>query len=1152
MLGLLYGAAPNAAAQSIKLTPAGPYVAINKTVQFSAAVSGLSSTAVVWTVAGVTGGNATNGKITTAGLYTAPAKLPAQNPVLVKVTSAVNTKVSASTYVNILTAGPTITSVTPNPVLVGTFTTTIKGTGFQPGAVVLDSYGKYSMIQMSTLSVTSTTVTATGYQGPASTATFCVKNSGSDYSNSLTIPVSGGPPPAPTYSLTVTNGTGGGMYTAGTVVNITANAPPSGEAFVDWTGATVSNATASSTSLTMPAANTSVQANYATPGTYALTVVNGTGSGAFKPGVVVTISANAPPAGQVFVNWTGATVTNAAAATTTLTMPTGAATVTANYGKPAVTIPYPVSSHPRVWLTTNDVTRLQGWATASNPIYTQGMAPLLSQAVSLYNTQFFPNGVANPNYPDFGDTQGYTGLITEQVGVVLAFNSLIDPNPAARIKYAQYTRNLLMYAMNQAALGHLANAPFRDPAFAVYNRANETGEQWPLMVDWIYSAKDPNGNAILTSADKATIRNVFMIWANDCLNASTTGGDHPEPIGVVNDLQLLPNDQPYRMAANNYYLGHARDLTMMALSVDPSDDPPINPSLPASQIGNSLRSYILDANGAWLYQEFAMFADPATAATGFGLSSSAGFGIASGGLPPEGMLYGHSYATLLGQLLALQTAGFNNVAYSGPQIQLIGAPMWDRYVTGFISDFVPAAQVFPSWSWVGPVYQFGCFGDVLRLWATPDFMEPFALLAALEQENGKTTHLNTARWFGVNAVEGGADALYTRITQPWSWSTTQSILYYLLLDPAAPAAGDPRPSFPTLFFDPPAGRVEAHSDWTATGTMFDYRASWTSINHQHADGGQFELYRKGEWLTKEMSNYDNNNLGITTMYHNGVALQNWCASGTPNLGWFATGEWATGSQWILGDNAGDPTTECSSGPGYVYATSDLTNLYNLPDIWTPSLGATDIEQATRSILWLNNDYVVVYDRATSLHSGLFKRFNLCLTNNPTISGNTATETLASGQKLFIQTLLPHNHTTTASYAVSNLSSVAILEPTQYILTVQDPSLPTDTRFLHVLQGADANTAMAAATYLQSTSGIAFDGAVFGATAVFFPVNTTGLSSATTFSVPSGVHTLLVTGLVPGASYGVADQTTATGTAITVTPGTSGATADAAGLLRLTF
>ena len=72
-----------------------------------------------------------------------------------------------------------------------------------------------------------------------------------------------------------------------------------------------------------------------------------------------------------------------------------------------------------------------------------------------------------------------------------------------------------------------------------------------------------------------------------------------------------------------------------------------------------------------------MMGDPATVGAAYNLGNGAGFGLASGGLPPEGMLYGHSFGFVLGQLLALQTAGFNNPAYSGPQIKLIGAPIWD-------------------------------------------------------------------------------------------------------------------------------------------------------------------------------------------------------------------------------------------------------------------------------------------------------------------------------------------------------------------------------------------------------------------------------------------------------------------------------------------
>ena len=1132
-------------AQSITITPPNPTVGVGQTIQLSAQVTGLSNTDVTWSVAGVKGGNSTAGMITSAGLYKAPAKLPGQNPVQVTATSTVNSKISATTYVYLLAPGPTITEVLPNPLPVGTFTTTIKGSGFQSGATVLDTYGGQS-IQLTTVSVAPTIITATGYQGPATSASFTVKNPGSVSSNSIAVPVG--------YTLKVVNGSGSGTYAAGTVVTITANAPPAGQSFLKWTGATVSNPNTPTTTLTMPAANTTVTAKYSSQ-TYTLTVVNGTGSGTYAAGTVVTITANTPPAGQTFLNWTGATVSNANLSTTTLTMPSANTTVTANYATtPVASIPYPVSSHPRLWVTTNDLSRLRTWATASNPIYQQGMLPLLNQAVSIYKTQFFPNGVANPNYPDPGDVQGYSGYLTEQYGIVLAFNSLIDPNPTARIQYAQYARNLLMVAMNQAALGHLAGAPFRDPLFAVYNRANGSGEQWPLIVDWIYNVTDAGGNPILTVSDKAAIRNVFMMWANDCLNAYTTGGDHPSPVGVINDPHLLPNSQPYRMAANNYYLGHARLLTMMALSIDPDDDPPVNGSLPGAQLGNTLRSYILNANGAWLYQEFAMFGDPPVVAGAYGLpGNGAGFGLASGGLPPEGMLYGHSYAYILAQLLALQTAGFNNVTYSGPQIQMIGAPMWDRYVTGYISSLTPTAKTFSSEPWLGPVYQYGSYGDLLRLWVTPDFMQPFALLALLDQQNGKTSHLNAARWFAVNAVEGGAGALLSRITSPWSYGSTAAILYYLLLDPAAPTATDPRPTFPTTFYDPPAGRIVAHSDWSSNNTMFTYRASWISINHQLGDGGQFELYRHGEWLTKEMSNYDNNALGMTTMYHNTLALQNWSPNGTPDLQWYEHGEWANGSQWMEGLDAGDPTTVSSTGPNYVYAASDLTNLFNrYINIWSPNTGANDITQATRSIMWLNNDYIVVYDRATSIHAGLFKRFNLSLVNNPAINGSVAIETLDSGQQLFVQTLLPHNPLITADYAVSNLNPVAELEPTQFILTVEAPARPSDVRFLHVLQGADRGDAMAPAATVQSTSGTAFDGAVFGNTAVYFPVSGNGSFTETTFSVPAGVNALFVTGLAVKTSYGISIQPGGSGNVIRITPGGAGAVTDAAGVLRLTF
>ena len=62
------------------------------------------------------------------------------------------------------------------------------------------------------------------------------------------------------YSLTVSNGTGGGSFGAGSIVTLTANSAPSGALFAGWTGATVASPSAATTSFIMPANNATVLA----------------------------------------------------------------------------------------------------------------------------------------------------------------------------------------------------------------------------------------------------------------------------------------------------------------------------------------------------------------------------------------------------------------------------------------------------------------------------------------------------------------------------------------------------------------------------------------------------------------------------------------------------------------------------------------------------------------------------------------------------------------------------------------------------------------------------------------------------------------------------------------------------------------------------
>ncbi len=137
---------------------------------------------------------------------------------------------------------------------------------------------------------------------------------------------------APTYVLTVVNGSGDGTYPSGTVVTITADAPAGGQVFNGWTGASVADSSAASTTITVTG-TTTVTATYTAAATFTLTVINGTGGGNFAAASVHAVTANAPAVGKVFSAWTGdtANLANAAASPTNCTMPSAAVTVTATY-----------------------------------------------------------------------------------------------------------------------------------------------------------------------------------------------------------------------------------------------------------------------------------------------------------------------------------------------------------------------------------------------------------------------------------------------------------------------------------------------------------------------------------------------------------------------------------------------------------------------------------------------------------------------------------------------------------------------------------------------------------------------------------------------------------------------------------------------------
>jgi len=792
--------------------------------------------------------------------------------------------------------------------------------------------------------------------------------------------------------------------------------------------------------------------------------------------------------------------------------------------------PNALTTHPRLLITQADLPTLQAWAVPSNPVFVS-LQNALNTAIANYNSFLFPGGQPNPNYPDNGGTT-WSGYVSESYAEFFAFWSLIDPNVNNRPIHAQRARNLLMYVIDRAILGPSPGVPFRDPQFSMYDRSRVYGEGFGLTVDWIYNAKDANNNDILTAADKAKIRTVFLRWCNEQLTAY----NHPTPVGLLNDKQIQVTN---RWILNNYYSGHARNLTFMALSMDAADDPAVNQSLHFSALGNSLRSYIYNVTGAWLYQQYAQYEKPEIVAADYGISPT-GLGMGSGGCSVEGSLYGESVGWVAQEVLALKKAGWMDENIIGKQAKLFSSDYWTKMVESMLHTAAPAAKVPPTQSYLGPVYFAANYGDLLRTWVTPELLDAVAPIGLIDMNTGSNQpRLDKVRWYARNVLQGGSGNLAQRISNIWpNCNAIFGIYYYLLLPPTDSNPPDPRPTMPTTFWDPNFGRLLSRTDWTANASWFDWQCHWTKINHQVGDNNQFEFYRNGEWLIKEKSGYTNDNIGTTSEFHNTLGLQN---DVPPNMQWYENPISQRGGQWKEGLNAGDPTNIVSTGnPEYVYATGDATNLYNR------YTGATDIEYANRSIVWLKPDYVVVYDRAKSFTANRFKRFFLQFTAMPSVTGKNVTVNTPGGQKVFLSNLLPAASVLTA-FPTESLDVTAELESAVGELKIEDPSNPQNVRFLNVIQGADGNAAKNTATLVQSTSGTAFDGTVVNNTAVMFPNVWGGSFTSTAYSTPNTVNLHIVTGLTPNAGYEVTLTPNGSNTDVSISPG-SQLTADAGGVL----
>ena len=140
-----------------------------------------------------------------------------------------------------------------------------------------------------------------------------------------------------THNVTVTDGTGSGIYAVGESVTVKADAPAKGKTFDKWTatGVTIANPTSSTVTFDMPDCDVVLTATYKDI-IYTVTVTGGTADKtSVTYGESVTVEASAPAKGKAFDKWTatGITLTDEQTKSTeiTFTMPDGNVTLTATY-----------------------------------------------------------------------------------------------------------------------------------------------------------------------------------------------------------------------------------------------------------------------------------------------------------------------------------------------------------------------------------------------------------------------------------------------------------------------------------------------------------------------------------------------------------------------------------------------------------------------------------------------------------------------------------------------------------------------------------------------------------------------------------------------------------------------------------------------------
>ena len=191
MLAASVSTANAAPARTISVSPQNATIEATTTKQFTASVS-FTPNAVTWEVNGIKSGNARVGTISGTGLYTPPVVIPSPNVVTIAARSTSHTTVVGSTRLTITRLVPVLSSITPTPIVVGSYSETLTGSKFASDSQVL-----VNGVAVKTTYLSASQLKAEGSVAAAGSLTFSVRQpgAGSVTGNSIAAPVVAAAPP---------------------------------------------------------------------------------------------------------------------------------------------------------------------------------------------------------------------------------------------------------------------------------------------------------------------------------------------------------------------------------------------------------------------------------------------------------------------------------------------------------------------------------------------------------------------------------------------------------------------------------------------------------------------------------------------------------------------------------------------------------------------------------------------------------------------------------------------------------------------------------------------------------------------------------------------------------------------------------------------